>query len=72
MNHDYQVCAVGEWVETENDGIADLCTCDAQSLDQGHLRDYAGSAAIAKRIALLWNLSAGMSDTDIIGIFCDG
>jgi hypothetical protein len=71
MNYDYTVYSVGEMIETVDDDIADLCSCSAENIGQGHLRDYAGSKAIAERIALLWNLAGGMSNEDIMDIFHD-
>ena len=44
--------AVGEWVEHEDDNVADICICDTEIMNQGHLgRSSQEEAANAKLIA---------------------
>lgn len=44
--------AVGGWVEHEDDNVADICICDTEIMNQGHLgRSSQEEAANAKLIA---------------------
>lgn len=44
--------AVGNWVEHEDDEVADICICDTEIMSQGHLgRSSEEEAANAKLIA---------------------
>jgi hypothetical protein len=43
---------VGAWVEVEDDGVADICSCNPDDFAQGHLgRNYDEMCANARLIA---------------------
>ena len=68
--------AVGAQVETENDSVPDICTCDPQAMRQSHL-DWnpktvqANARLIAAAPDLLATLKATVSLLEKLGHFSD-
>lgn len=61
--HNYEVCAVGTWVEALRDDIPDLCQCPPSGQD--HLTTYSKQKNTADRIAVLWNLTRHIPTEDL-------
>lgn len=55
--------AVGAWVEHDDDNVADICSCDQETLGQGHHnRDYDEMCANARLIAAAPDLLYALED----------
>jgi|DEB0MinimDraft_6_1074348.scaffolds.fasta_scaffold52189_4 hypothetical protein len=68
--------AVGAQVETENDSVPDICTCDPQVMRQSHLDWHprtveANARLIAAAPDLLATLKAAVSLLENLGYFSD-
>lgn len=55
--------AVGTWVEHDDDGVADICSCNPETLGQKHLkRSYDEMCANAKLIAAAPDMLYALED----------
>ena len=61
--HNYEVAAVGAWVEALRDDLPDLCQCPPSGQD--HLGTYSKHRETANRIALLWNMTRHIQTEDL-------
>lgn len=61
--------AVGSWVESQNDGAPDICTCDPASMGQAHFGQSLDVAFHnARRIVACVNACAGITTDELESI----